>query len=265
MDVNKSLLNGFWVLRDGMGKVWVELKYEKLLDFCFGCGVLGYGIRNCGKGEREMSGKKDKYKFSPWMRASQIKVFGDGGAYSRRDSRLAKDAKKSTGIMEGVRDVGMKENDREIRMMMGKEDGGLDLILEEVEVIRDVAVQGHDDLLKSNSGVGVASLGNDNDVDPCNQDVIGFNLGEHSLFYSIRHLSMLQGDVKPRGSLPSFFTSLQAINQNVSDKSDDRCEELESSMPYIVELPLEDGEHNGVDMEGENKIDDGYKENLVPS
>ncbi|MBA0693003.1 hypothetical protein Goari_010519, partial [Gossypium aridum] len=32
---------------DSQEKVWVSFKYENLPIFCFGCGRLGHGVKEC--------------------------------------------------------------------------------------------------------------------------------------------------------------------------------------------------------------------------
>ena len=56
VDVEKPLVAGFWVLRGDKGRVWAEIKYERIADFCFRCGRLGHVLRNC---EEEISGQKE--------------------------------------------------------------------------------------------------------------------------------------------------------------------------------------------------------------
>ena len=48
-------------------KRWIEFKYEKCLDFCFGCGLVGHSERNCSK--RGMD-KRMEPQYGNWMRAS---------------------------------------------------------------------------------------------------------------------------------------------------------------------------------------------------
>lgn len=48
------LSTGCWIPRKDLPKVWVNIKYEKLQDMCFKCGVIGHDQRGC-KEEKEMS------------------------------------------------------------------------------------------------------------------------------------------------------------------------------------------------------------------
>ena len=62
IDVNKPLIVRFRVPRKGKAKVWVEVKYEKIADFCFGCERLGHVVKNCETKEElqrdEIKGKR---------------------------------------------------------------------------------------------------------------------------------------------------------------------------------------------------------------
>ncbi|XP_074318446.1 uncharacterized protein LOC141655258 [Silene latifolia] len=46
------------------------VKYERLPTFCYGCGVLGHGVRNCEKGPFE----EGTYEFGPWNAVSSRKT-----------------------------------------------------------------------------------------------------------------------------------------------------------------------------------------------
>jgi hypothetical protein len=41
------MLNGFWLERPELEDLWIQLKYERLLDFCFDCGRLSHQRRDC--------------------------------------------------------------------------------------------------------------------------------------------------------------------------------------------------------------------------
>ncbi|OMO75791.1 hypothetical protein CCACVL1_16038 [Corchorus capsularis] len=84
LDVNKPLLSGFWVPREDDDRIWAELKYERLADFCYACGKLGHTEKGCVK---EDSFNKDP-KFGPWMRVGPLKDKGRGdGVWKRWDEQ----------------------------------------------------------------------------------------------------------------------------------------------------------------------------------
>ena len=47
VDVNCPLAPGFPLERDHLPELWIPFKYEKLRNFCFGCGLLGHDQRDC--------------------------------------------------------------------------------------------------------------------------------------------------------------------------------------------------------------------------
>ncbi|KAL2934705.1 UvrABC system protein C [Bienertia sinuspersici] len=44
--LDKPLQRGIWVFVKG-GSKWVDFEYEKLMDFCDACGLLGHGCKDC--------------------------------------------------------------------------------------------------------------------------------------------------------------------------------------------------------------------------
>lgn len=42
IDVNDPLMFGFWWTNSQGVEIWVSIKYERLSDFCYGCGTLGH-------------------------------------------------------------------------------------------------------------------------------------------------------------------------------------------------------------------------------
>ena len=73
VDVEKSLVSGFWVPR-GNKMVWVEVKYERIADFCFECGRLEHVKKNCEKGNRLAEGMEGKRRYGLWMKAAPARA-----------------------------------------------------------------------------------------------------------------------------------------------------------------------------------------------
>ncbi|OMO88682.1 reverse transcriptase [Corchorus capsularis] len=59
----EPLVPGFWVPRDSGRRLWAEVKYEKLSDLCFNCGMLGHSNRFCKQPENPDS------RYGPNLRA----------------------------------------------------------------------------------------------------------------------------------------------------------------------------------------------------
>lgn len=48
IDISRPLNPGFFLPRPGLNDLWISLKYERLPEFCFSCGVIGHDCRFCG-------------------------------------------------------------------------------------------------------------------------------------------------------------------------------------------------------------------------
>ena len=73
IDEEKPLMVGFWDLRKEKGKVWAEIKYEKITDFYFRCGRIGHVVRYCEEnGDLDVVGER-KRRFGLWMEARLVR------------------------------------------------------------------------------------------------------------------------------------------------------------------------------------------------
>ncbi|KAF2324630.1 hypothetical protein GH714_015755 [Hevea brasiliensis] len=68
--IERAILTGFFLTRDGVKRDWVKFKYEYLPTFCFFCGCIGHMIRFCsnwisynGKGDKNDS----PMQFGTWL------------------------------------------------------------------------------------------------------------------------------------------------------------------------------------------------------
>lgn len=65
INVLQPLSTGFWVPCRNLPKVWVNLKYEKLQDMCFNCGVIGHDQRGCREEKKMSSYRGDIPRYGP--------------------------------------------------------------------------------------------------------------------------------------------------------------------------------------------------------
>ncbi|KAI7993436.1 hypothetical protein LOK49_LG11G02087 [Camellia lanceoleosa] len=59
--------------------VWVSFRYKRLPNFCFACGILGHGMRDCAT--RLLGFEVDnttRFQYSPWLRADMELGKGKG-------------------------------------------------------------------------------------------------------------------------------------------------------------------------------------------
>lgn len=53
IDITKPLRRGIWIkLGESQEKFWIHIRYERLPDFCYGCGKIGHTVKEC----KEQSG-----------------------------------------------------------------------------------------------------------------------------------------------------------------------------------------------------------------
>ncbi|PON60276.1 Zinc knuckle CX2CX4HX4C [Trema orientale] len=66
----KPLMAGFYLDKDARTKIWVQLKYERLSDFCYKCGHIGHRRISCRELKattKEGLDGKDYNLYGPWL------------------------------------------------------------------------------------------------------------------------------------------------------------------------------------------------------
>ncbi|KAM7467078.1 hypothetical protein LguiB_014640 [Lonicera macranthoides] len=81
MDVYKSLKRNMKIKRPGQVESVINFKYEKLLNLCFFCEVIGHAEKFCAK-LRSFPNKSVLRLFGVWLRApTRRQVVSDGEQY----------------------------------------------------------------------------------------------------------------------------------------------------------------------------------------
>lgn len=68
LDLSKSLVGGFPIPKLYFSVIWVQFKYEKLVNFCYLCGRIRYVINLCLKNEAS----KEDFIFGPHMQTESV-------------------------------------------------------------------------------------------------------------------------------------------------------------------------------------------------
>ncbi|XP_057444580.1 uncharacterized protein LOC130736815 [Lotus japonicus] len=74
LDVTKPLKRGTVIPKSGKPPLRILFKYERLADFCFGCGALDHVLRYCDDKEDTWQEEDEaNLPYGPWVRASPLK------------------------------------------------------------------------------------------------------------------------------------------------------------------------------------------------
>lgn len=76
VNVAEPLCRCLSITVEGSKQVWVTIRYERLPDFCYHCGLIGHVAAECSEEEKEESyesGHQTELKpFGPWMKADEF-------------------------------------------------------------------------------------------------------------------------------------------------------------------------------------------------
>ncbi|KAL5775614.1 hypothetical protein ACOSP7_013171 [Xanthoceras sorbifolium] len=90
IDVSKPLKKGLRVwLEEFDIIITVPIKYERLPDFCYGCGLMGHSVRECMDKEARRFVMESAFpKFGSWLRASPLSTLRNSKQKSEGDEGL---------------------------------------------------------------------------------------------------------------------------------------------------------------------------------
>ena len=68
LDVTKKLIRGKKIAVEGGEQRWISFKYERLPNFCYRCGLLSHGLRDCRKGKVEALPELPALQYGAWLK-----------------------------------------------------------------------------------------------------------------------------------------------------------------------------------------------------
>ena len=76
--VTKKIMRGKRIVIEGREQRWISFKYERLPNFCYHCGLLSHGLKDC----EERNGVNEqldlsKLQYEVWLRGEALR--GGGG------------------------------------------------------------------------------------------------------------------------------------------------------------------------------------------
>lgn len=52
---------------------WINFRYERLPNFCYSCGMLSHGIKECPEGTANAYQNAEEFQYGAWMRGEPIR------------------------------------------------------------------------------------------------------------------------------------------------------------------------------------------------
>ena len=68
LDVTKKLIRGKKIAVEGGEQRWISFKYEHFPNFCYRCGMLSHGLRDCSEGKVEALPELPALQCGAWLR-----------------------------------------------------------------------------------------------------------------------------------------------------------------------------------------------------
>lgn len=75
VEVQKPLMAGFWWKNSQGAEKWATIKYERLSDFCYGCGTLGHTTQTCKEEVARAEQNTIAPAYGPWLIGTTPKAY----------------------------------------------------------------------------------------------------------------------------------------------------------------------------------------------
>lgn len=135
IDVTKSIRRGIRINIDGpIGGCWIPMKYKRLPNFCFQCGIIGHVQKDCFLSQENTERKKGFVaQYGTWLRFQGV-VKGTAGARrngtnrsaSSNTSESSRDWSDDVSRFKRKSEVGEGEQEEDSMGVVGKNGGGED-------------------------------------------------------------------------------------------------------------------------------------------
>ncbi|KAL3628525.1 hypothetical protein CASFOL_027571 [Castilleja foliolosa] len=74
VDLSQKLHSAISISVNGKNKIIAEIRYERLTEFCFHCGLLGHRITNCDDAIKQIGDRIISDTFGPWLKSENSHI-----------------------------------------------------------------------------------------------------------------------------------------------------------------------------------------------
>ena len=75
INVTKKLIRGKKITIEGGESRWVQLKFERLPNFCYWCGLLSHSLRECPLSIVNNQMGEESFQYGAWLRGEPTRRF----------------------------------------------------------------------------------------------------------------------------------------------------------------------------------------------
>ena len=101
IDVTKRLVRGKKITIKGGDGRWVQLKYERLPNFCYRCGLLNHTLKDCSESsERIAVGGDEELQYGAWLRGEFVRRSGHDPNYYGLEKGVGTRLRETNAVVE---------------------------------------------------------------------------------------------------------------------------------------------------------------------